>query len=122
MALGGAHLWPSVGPEPVPMIAGRYRPERLAPPVPFLHGVEDGCIDPVLARPALRDAPGMTVESVPGVGHFVPEGAPGIVISRALAFLRLSRGPPRRSPAAAGGRRRLSISSRRRRTWRRCRS
>ena len=56
MALGGAHLWPSVGPEPVPMIAGRYRPERLAPPVPFLHGVEDGCIDPVLARPAQQCA------------------------------------------------------------------
>jgi len=69
-----------------PMIAGRYRRERLTTPTLFLHGAEDGCIDPVLVRPARRQAPGMTVERLPGVAHFVPEEAPGIVISRALAF------------------------------------
>ena len=60
-----------------PMIAGRYRRERLVTPTLFLHGAEDGCIDPVFARPARRNAPGMTVELLPGIGHFVPEEAPG---------------------------------------------
>jgi hypothetical protein len=32
------------------MIAGRYRRERLATPALFLHGAEDGCIEPDLAR------------------------------------------------------------------------
>lgn len=69
-----------------PMIAGRYRRERLTTPTLLLHGAEDGCIDPVLVRPARRHAPGMTVELLPGIGHFVPEEAPGIVVSGALAF------------------------------------
>ncbi len=68
------------------MIAGRYRRERLTTPTLFLRGAEDGWIDPVLARPARRNAPGITVDLLPGVGHFVPEETPGIVISRALEF------------------------------------
>jgi pimeloyl-ACP methyl ester carboxylesterase len=69
-----------------PMIARRYISGRLEIPARYLHGTADGCIDPAFARGAPRHAPNMTVELLPGVGHFVPEEAPEIVIARALSL------------------------------------
>lgn len=67
-----------------PMIARTLIPGRLDTPTVYLHGTADGCIDPVFARGSARRAPNMTVELLPGVGHFVPEEAPDVVIAHAL--------------------------------------
>ena len=67
-----------------PLIARAYMPGAVETPTLYLHGAADGCIDPVLSRGPARYAPKMTVEILPGVGHFVPEEAPEIVVARAL--------------------------------------
>jgi pimeloyl-ACP methyl ester carboxylesterase len=67
-----------------PMIARTYISGRLDTPTLYLHGGADGCIDPAFARCAAHHAPNMTVEILPGIGHFVPEEAPDVVVARAL--------------------------------------
>jgi pimeloyl-ACP methyl ester carboxylesterase len=65
---------------------GRYAGQRLTVPTRLVVG--DG--DPVAADPFLdgwqQHADDMTVEVLPGVGHFVPEEAPAAVAERAIAL------------------------------------
>jgi pimeloyl-ACP methyl ester carboxylesterase len=71
--------------ELAPAVAGRFRHSSTTTPVLFLHGAVDGCIDPALVTPTRR-APNMTIEILPGVGHFPAEEVPELVLQRASAF------------------------------------
>jgi pimeloyl-ACP methyl ester carboxylesterase len=62
----------------------RYAPLQM--PVLFLQGEQDRALDPALLRGGERNVPNMTVETLPGVGHFVPEEAPDTVLARARDF------------------------------------
>jgi pimeloyl-ACP methyl ester carboxylesterase len=68
------------------VLMGRYRSRRLTVPTLMLHGVEDK----ILREPFLRGfepfADDMSLELVPGAGHFVAEERPDLVAARALAF------------------------------------
>ena len=68
------------------VLFGRYRKQRLSVPTLMLHGLGD----PVLREPFLRGyqpfADDMTLELVPGVGHFIAEERPELVLERALDF------------------------------------
>lgn len=65
-----------------PIVSGRYRDARLEVPTLLLMGERD----PIGANSDLegyeQNAPRMTVERVPGVGHFLPEENPEIVVQR----------------------------------------
>jgi pimeloyl-ACP methyl ester carboxylesterase len=69
----------------LPTVAGRHRSVKVTTPILLLLGAADRCIDPVLAQPTKR-APNMRIEVLPGVGHFIPEEAPDIVLRHARSF------------------------------------
>ena len=69
------------------MLAGRYRRTRLRTPTLLLFGEEDGVLRPYQLRGYEAHADQMQVELVPGVGHFIAEEAPEVVIRRSLEFL-----------------------------------
>jgi len=72
------------------LIGGRFRGERIRVPVHFIVGEDDFLYyDGMLEEqaPHFDDYRG---ESLPGVGHFIPEEAPDVVVERVLAFLRPS--------------------------------
>ena len=64
---------------------GRYR-ERLRTPTLLLHGARDPVLRPELLRGYEDQADDMTVELVDGVGHFIAEERPELVLGRALDF------------------------------------
>lgn len=68
------------------VLAGRYRPNRLTVPTLMLHGAEDR----ILREPFLRgvEAYGddVTLELVPGAGHFIADEQPELVARRVLDF------------------------------------
>jgi pimeloyl-ACP methyl ester carboxylesterase len=70
--------------ELAPTLAGRYRTERLRTPTLLLFGADDGVIRPHQLRGFEPHADDMRLELVPGVGHFTPEEAPGLVVERTL--------------------------------------
>jgi pimeloyl-ACP methyl ester carboxylesterase len=69
--------------------AGRTRGGRLRVPTRLMTGEKDHAISPVLVEGAEREADDLTVEIVPGCGHFLPEEAPQVVAKRALALFGL---------------------------------
>jgi pimeloyl-ACP methyl ester carboxylesterase len=62
-----------------PLVAGRYAKERLRVPTTLLAGDRD----PVVRYSDLSgaNADELTVERLPGLGHFLPEEAPGTVLA-----------------------------------------
>jgi len=66
-----------------PLLAGRLRSQRLAVPATLVAGDRD----PVVRWTDLSDpnADDLVVERLPGVGHFVPEEAPGAVLAATRA-------------------------------------
>jgi pimeloyl-ACP methyl ester carboxylesterase len=69
-----------------PVLAGRYRKQRLTVPTLVMHGERDPVAPPVLFQGSDQFADEMTVEVVPGAGHMLPEECPELVSERALAF------------------------------------
>jgi pimeloyl-ACP methyl ester carboxylesterase len=70
-----------------PILSGAFDEERLTVPTRWIVGVED----PVSgnADDGYRaHADDMTLERVPGVGHFLPEEAPDLIRERVLEFLQ----------------------------------
>jgi pimeloyl-ACP methyl ester carboxylesterase len=65
--------------------AGRTPGGRLRVPTLLMTGAQDHAIPPVLVEGAEPEADDLTVEIVPGCGHFLPEEAPQLVAERALA-------------------------------------
>jgi pimeloyl-ACP methyl ester carboxylesterase len=70
--------------------AGRAPGGRLHVPTRLLSGEHDPAIPPVLLEGAEQYADDLTVEIVPGCGHFVPEERPELVAERALAHFGLA--------------------------------
>jgi pimeloyl-ACP methyl ester carboxylesterase len=66
---------------------GRYRDRRLTVPTLFLLGEGDPVIQPEMIESALPHADDMTLETVPGTGHFIADEMPELVAERALDFL-----------------------------------
>ena len=68
------------------VLSGRYRKTRLTVPTLMLHGIEDK----ILREPFLRGfepfADDMTLELVPGAGHFIADEKPELVAERVLGF------------------------------------
>ena len=73
----------------VPAItAGRYRREPMRTPTLLLFGTEDK-VQPAAGLKGVEDrADDLTVELVPGVGHFIADEAPDLVRDRALSFFQ----------------------------------
>jgi pimeloyl-ACP methyl ester carboxylesterase len=70
-----------------PALSGAFKEERLSVPTRWIVGTEDRVS--ASADDGYRDhADDMTLEHVPGVGHFLPEEAPDLVRERVLEFLR----------------------------------
>jgi pimeloyl-ACP methyl ester carboxylesterase len=65
--------------EGVPVMLGRYRGQRLRVPTRLLSGAHDPVVTPALLSGWEEHAEDMTVEVLPGCGHFVPEEEPEIV-------------------------------------------
>jgi pimeloyl-ACP methyl ester carboxylesterase len=73
--------------ELVPAVTGAFKEERLTVPTRWIVGEQDRVSGS--ADDGYRDhADDMTLEKVPGVGHFLPEEEPGLVRERVLEFLR----------------------------------
>ena len=72
--------------EGLPVALGRYRGSRLTVPTRLVVGDGDPVASPALLEGWEDCADDMTVEVLPGVGHFVPEEAPDEVAARARAL------------------------------------
>jgi pimeloyl-ACP methyl ester carboxylesterase len=71
-----------------PVAAGRYRAKRLTVPTYLLFGADDFAISKAfLEGDTSRFADDLTIELVPGTGHFIAEEQPGLVTRKALDFL-----------------------------------
>jgi pimeloyl-ACP methyl ester carboxylesterase len=66
--------------------AGRYRDRRVEVPVLMLHGAADLAIAPRMLDGLSEHAPESEIEVVPGVGHFILDEAPELVLERARAL------------------------------------
>jgi pimeloyl-ACP methyl ester carboxylesterase len=69
-----------------PVIAGRYRSQRLEVPTLALYGERDPIVPARLFRGLEERASDLRVEGVPGAGHMLPEERPDLVAERALEF------------------------------------
>jgi pimeloyl-ACP methyl ester carboxylesterase len=76
-----------LGREVMPILRGRYAGQRLRVPTLMLHGAGDVAIHPDLLRGGAAHADDFTLEVIPGVGHFIADEAPGLVLERARSFL-----------------------------------
>lgn len=68
------------------MVRGRYRDSRLTVPTLWLHGADDPVIRPFMTRGTEPYADDLNVELVEGVGHFIADERPDLVLERALSF------------------------------------
>ena len=73
-----------------PVLAGRYRRQRIEVPTLILHGDRDPILPTVLYEGHERFFEQLRVESVPGAGHLLPEERPDLVAERALEFFKAS--------------------------------
>jgi len=81
-----------------PVLAGRYRKQRLRVPTLILHGNRDPILPPVLFEEHDEHADDLRVEPVEGAGHLLPEERPELVAAKILGFL--GEGTPERQAAA----------------------
>jgi pimeloyl-ACP methyl ester carboxylesterase len=68
------------------MARGKYRDTRLTVPTLWLHGTNDPVIRPFMLRGTEPYADDLKVELVDGVGHFIADQRPELVLERALSF------------------------------------
>jgi pimeloyl-ACP methyl ester carboxylesterase len=79
-----------------PLLAGRYRSQRVTVPVLFLVGDRDPLFYEEMVDEHLTHVDDYRGEVLRGVAHFIPEEAPDVLRERVLAFLgaRTSQGSP----------------------------
>jgi pimeloyl-ACP methyl ester carboxylesterase len=77
----------------LPIARGRYKTLRLHTPTLFLHGTGDPVLRPAFLRGYEAHADDMKLELVEGVGHFIADEAPDLVLERALSFFSRSPAP-----------------------------
>jgi pimeloyl-ACP methyl ester carboxylesterase len=73
--------------ELVPVLAGRYRTQRLTVPTHLLFGEEDAAIDPSVLEGTEEYCDDLTIELVPGVGHFIVDERPDLAVQAIGRFL-----------------------------------
>jgi pimeloyl-ACP methyl ester carboxylesterase len=73
--------------EMLPIVRGRYARSRLTVPTRLLVGDKDLIVRGADLRGHEDNADDMTVERLPGAGHFLPEERPELVADRAAALL-----------------------------------
>jgi pimeloyl-ACP methyl ester carboxylesterase len=69
-----------------PILRGRYLDKRLTVPTRMLFGTDDAALRPEMLAGYERHADQMTVEEVPGCGHFIADERPELVAERAREF------------------------------------
>jgi pimeloyl-ACP methyl ester carboxylesterase len=69
-----------------PLIRGRYRRQRLSTPTMVLFGTRDPAMSPRALEGSRRYAEDMRVELFEGIGHFIADERPDLVLDRALSF------------------------------------
>jgi len=69
-----------------PLIRGAYRDRRLAVPTRLIVGDRDPVSSPEVETGFEDNADDMTVETIAGAGHFLPEEAPDLISRRVLEF------------------------------------
>jgi len=74
--------------ELIPWLRGEFADARLNVPVRWLHGIDDPVITPTLLRGYPEHASDFQLETVEGVGHWIVEQRPELVLERLRAFLR----------------------------------
>lgn len=65
------------------LVRGRYADARLHVPTRLLFGAEESAMSPAMLDGAERNADDLTIEVLPGVGHFIPDERPELVLERA---------------------------------------
>jgi pimeloyl-ACP methyl ester carboxylesterase len=73
----------------LPWARGRYADRRVTVPVRWVTGTDDPVITPVLHRWYGQVMPDCEFETVPGVGHWIVEQAPELVLDRLRSFMKL---------------------------------
>ena len=73
--------------EALPVLLGQYRGQRLTVPTRLLGGADDPVVTPALLGGYELAAADMSVEVLPGCGHFVPEERPDAVARTVRALL-----------------------------------
>jgi pimeloyl-ACP methyl ester carboxylesterase len=68
------------------VVRGRYRRERLRTPTHILFGTGDHVQRAQALEGCERHAEELSVELAPGVGHFIVDERPDIVLDRTLSF------------------------------------
>jgi pimeloyl-ACP methyl ester carboxylesterase len=69
------------------MIKGKYRGTRLEVPTRVLFGADDPVLTDAMFELEDGAADDYEVERFPGVGHFIVDERPELVVERAQAFL-----------------------------------
>jgi pimeloyl-ACP methyl ester carboxylesterase len=87
-AAAGVQLYRTVWThELIAMMRGRYNQQRLRVPTKMLHGTADIVVRREMIERVRRQADDIDIEYVDGVGHFIVDEQPQLVIERALAFM-----------------------------------
>jgi pimeloyl-ACP methyl ester carboxylesterase len=72
--------------ETLPIVRGRYRRQQLTVPTRMLFGTDDRALRPEILAGYQRHAENMSLELVPGCGHFIADERPDLVAERAREF------------------------------------
>lgn len=75
--------------ETLPWMRGRYADRRVTVPVRWVTGLDDPVVTPIFHRWYGDVMPDCEFETVPGVGHWVVEQAPELVLDRLRTFMKL---------------------------------
>lgn len=76
--------------EAVSWLRGKYNGARPSVPLRWLTGLKDPVITPNLHRSYAEHSTDIEFETVPGIGHWIIEEAPALVLDRIRKFLRES--------------------------------
>lgn len=73
--------------EVMPIAQGVYAHDRLTVPVLYMIGDRDLLYEAAIVQDLAAHGDDVTIEVIPGAGHFVPEERPDLVRDRVLSFL-----------------------------------